>query len=57
MSDIKIPFKVNAQGYTNVEIKSKDAITLEVLQRIANSLEIIASKPVPECYCNDKKGK
>ena len=45
MAKINIPFKVGSQlggedqPYSNHEIRLKDAVTLETLQRIANSLE------------------
>ena len=40
-NDINIPFKVDDRGYSNEQMKAKDAVTLETLQRIANALENI----------------
>ena len=39
MSKINIPFSVVEQAYSNQEMRAKDAVLLESLQRIANSLE------------------
>ena len=41
---INIPFKVSDRGYSNEETRTKDAVTLETLQRIANALEDISDK-------------
>ena len=38
---INIPFKVSDRGYSNEELRTKDAVTLETIQRIANALEDI----------------
>ena len=41
MAKINIPFRVhdNDQPYSGLEMRQKDAVLLESLQRIANSLE------------------
>ena len=41
MAKINIPFGVVEQAYSNLEMRAKDAVLLETLQRIANSLEDI----------------
>tara|TARA_Y100000361_G_C11065296_1_gene292683 strand:+ start:534 stop:701 length:168 start_codon:yes stop_codon:yes gene_type:complete len=44
MADINIPFKIHDRGYNNIEERTKDAVLLETLQRIANALEDVSEK-------------
>ena len=44
MQEIRIPFPVVEQLYNNREIREKDAVLLESLQRIANALENLNEK-------------
>ena len=55
MQEIRIPFPVVEQLYNNREIREKDAVLLESLQRIANALENINEKLNSDSKASKKK--